>query len=105
LYIIYHTTAAKDRLTILDVLRNGQPRAFRWDDAVLTYVDAMRIADKRRTQLEHLPRDQIVDEAAVMGLLNQHLPNVGMQMRKRLLEALAVSAHHAWHEVLVLRPS
>lgn len=103
LYTIYHTTAAKDRLTVLDVLRNGQPRSFRLDDDALAYVDAVGISAKRRKQLEHLPRDQMLDEASVMVLLSEHLPGVGAQTRKRILEALAVSAYHAQHEVPVVQ--
>ena len=103
LYTIYHTTAAKDRMTVLDVLRNGQPRSFRLDDDALAYLDAVGIAAKRRKQLEHLPRDQMLDEASVMGLLDEHLPGVGAQTRKRILEALAVSAYHAQTEVPVVR--
>jgi hypothetical protein len=103
LYTIYHTTAAKDRLTVLDVLRNGQPPVFRLDDDALAYLDAVGIAAKRRKQLEHLPRNQMLDEASVMGLLDEHLPGVGAQTRKRILEALAVSAYHAQDEVPVVQ--
>jgi hypothetical protein len=103
LYTIYHTTAAKDRLTVLDVLRNGQPPVFRLDDDALAYLDAVGIAAKRRKQLEHLPQNQMLDEASVMGLLDEHLPGVGAQTRKRILEALAVSAYHAQDEVPVVQ--
>lgn len=103
LYTIYHTTPAKDRLTILDVLSNGQPRAFRLDDDALGYVDALGIAKVRRKQLQQLPWNQMLDETTVMELLTEHLPGVGVQTRKRILEALAVSAYHAQTEVPVVR--
>lgn len=103
LYTTYHTTAAKDRLTILDVLSNGQPRRFLLDDDALAYVDALGIAKRRRKQLRQLPRNQMLDETTVEGLLTEHLPGVGVQTRKRILEALAVSAYHAQTEVPVVR--
>lgn len=99
LHTTYHTMASKDRLTILDVLTNGQPRSFRLDDDAFAYVDALGIAQKWRKQLEHLPRDQMLDETTVMCLLDEHLPGVGVQRRRRILEALAVSAYHAQSEV------
>ena len=103
LYTTYHTRPSKERLTILDVLSNGQPRSFRLDDDALAYVDALGIAQKWRTQLEHLPRDQMLDETTVMRLLDQHLPGVGVQTRKRILEALAVSGYHAQCEVPIVQ--
>ena len=102
LHTTYHTLAAKDRLTILDVLTNGQPRSFRLDDDAFAYVDALGIAQKWRKQLEQLPRDQMLDETTMMRLLNEHLPGVGVQTRKRVLEALAVSAYHAQSEVPIV---
>jgi hypothetical protein len=103
LHTTYHTTPAKDRLTILDVLRNGQPRTFRLDDDALAYLDTLGIAQVRRQQLLHLPRDQTLDEATLLRLLDAHLPGVGVQTRKWILEALAVSAYHAQAEVPVVR--
>ena len=103
LHTTYHTTPAKDRLTIIDVLCNGQPRTFRLDDDALAYLDALGIAQVRRQQLLHLPRDQTLDEPTLLQLLEEHLPGVGTQTRKWILEALAVSAYHAQSEVPVVR--
>src|SRR5215210_3687506 len=103
LHTTYLTTPAKDRLTIIDVLSDGQPRRFRLDDDALAYLDALGIAQVRRQQLLHLPRDQTLDEPSVLRLLAEHLPGVGVQTRKGILEALAVSAYHAQSEVPVVR--
>jgi hypothetical protein len=103
LHTTYLTTPAKDRLTIIDVLCAGQPRRFRLDDDALAYLDALGIPQVRRQQLLHLPRDQMLDEPTVVHLLDVHLPGVGVQTRKGILEALAVSAYHAQSEVPVVR--
>ncbi len=102
LHTTYHTTPAKDRLPIIDVLCNGQPRTFRLDDAALAYLDALGIAEVRRQQLLHCPRDQTLDEPTVLRLLDEQLPGVGVQTRKWILEALAVSAYHAQSAVPVV---
>jgi hypothetical protein len=103
LHPTYHTTPAKDRLTIIDVLGHGQPRTFRLNDDALAYLEAAGVSQVRRTQLTRLPRDQTLDEAPLRRLLDEHLPGVGTQTRKWILEALAVSAYHAQSEVPVVR--
>jgi hypothetical protein len=103
LHTTYRTTPGKDRLTILDVLSNGQPRHFMLNEDALAYLDALGIAQVRRRQLLHLPRDQMFSEVTLQGLLAEHLPGVGAQTQKWILEALAVSAYHAQSEVPVVR--
>jgi hypothetical protein len=103
LHTTYHTTPRKDRLTIIDVCCNGQPRSFQMDDDAFAYLDALGLAQVRRRQLTHLPRDQMVDEATVLHLLETHLPGVGAQSRKWILKAMAVSAYQAQSETPVVR--
>jgi hypothetical protein len=103
LHTTYHTLPGKDRLTILAVLRNGQRRTCRLDEDALASLDALGIAQRRRQQLLHLPRDQMLDEATLLQLLDAHLPGVGAQTRKQILEARAVSAYHAQCEVPIVR--
>jgi len=102
LHTTYRTTPAKDRLTIIDVLCNGAPRTFRLDDDALAYLDALGVSPVRRQQLTHLPRDQMLDAPTLARLLDDFLPGLGSQPRKRILEALAVSAYHAQAEVPVV---
>lgn len=103
LHTTYRTTPAKDRLTIIDVLRAGQPRRFRLDDDALAYLEALGVSQVRRQQLLRLPRDQSLDEATLQPLFDTYLPGVGVQTRKWILEALAVSAYHAQSAVPVVR--
>jgi hypothetical protein len=103
LHTTYRTTLAKDRLTIIDVLRNGRPRTFLLDEDALAYVAAAGISQVRQQQLLRLPRDQLLDEPTLLRLLEEDLPGLGAQTRKWILEALAVSAYHAQSEVPVVR--
>ena len=95
LYTAYHTAPAKDRLTVLAVLRNGRPPAFLLNDEALGYLADLPVSATTRRQLTHLPRDTVLDEAALARLLAEHLPRVGKQPRKWLIDALAVAAYHA----------
>jgi len=103
LYTAYHTTEAKDRLTILDVLRNGQPRRFRLNAEALNYLSQVQISHLTRQQLLRLPWEQDLDEGTLQQLLTTHLPNLGETQRKWIIDALAVAAYHAQTEWPIVR--
>jgi Transposase IS66 family len=94
-YTSYRTTASKDRLSVLDVLRGGQPRVFRLNAEALGYLDHVQLAQASRTRLLALPWETDLDEPTVEALLATHLPHLGAQARKWILDALAVAAYHA----------
>ena len=103
LYTAYVTTAAKDRLTIIDVLTNQRPRRFLVNAEALDCVEAFGLSAVRRRQLGQLPSGTIVDEATMHALLEAHLPGLGPQQRKWILDATAVAAYHAAVEFPVVR--
>lgn len=103
LYTHYQTTEAKDRLTILDVLRGGQPRRFRLNAEGLAYLDQVQLAQMTRKRRLHLPWEQDLDEATLERLLTAHLPRVTDQQRKWIRDALAVAADHAQTEWPIVR--
>ena len=103
LYTAYHTAPSKDRLTVLDVLRNGRPRAYLLNDEALAYLAPVPLAAATRQQLLHLPRDTVLDEASLDRLLAAHLPRLGTQPRKWIVAALAVAAYHAQPDGPVVR--
>lgn len=103
LYTAYHTTAAKDRLTIIDVLRGGQPRTFRLNSEALSYLAQVQLSQTTRRRLAQLPWDQDLDEAALQQLLTWHLPHLGETQHKWIVDALAVAAYHAQTEWPVVR--
>jgi hypothetical protein len=94
LYTAYFTTAGKDRLRIIDVLTNHRPRRFLVNEEALGYVEACGLSVVRRRQLEHIPRDVLLEEATMQSLLATYLPGLGPQQRKWLLDATAVAAYH-----------
>lgn len=103
LYTSYHTTESKDRLSVLDVLRNGQPRTFRVNAEALGYLEKVRLSAATRQTLSRLPGDQDLDEATLLGWLEANLPKLGPQQRKWILDATAVAAYHAQVEFPVVR--
>jgi hypothetical protein len=103
LYTAYFTTAAKDRLTIIDVLTNHRPRRFLVNAEALGFMEACGLSAVRRQQVEQLPSGTIVDEATMQALLETYLPGLGPQQRKWILDATAVAAYHADGEFPVVR--
>src|SRR6266568_8020419 len=103
LYTAYFTTAAKDRLTIIDVLTNHRPRRFLVNAEALGFMAACGLSAVRRQQLEQLPSGTIVDEVTMQALLETYLPGVGPQQRRWILDATAVAAYHADVEFPVVR--
>jgi hypothetical protein len=95
LYTAYRTAPAKDRLTVLDGLRNGRPRAYLLNEEALGYLAHVPLAAVTRRRLTRLPRDTVLDQPALDRLLAEHLPRLGKQPRKWIEDALAVAAYQA----------
>jgi hypothetical protein len=95
LYTAYFTTARKDRLTIVDVLRNLGARTFRINAETSDLLRIFGVAQCTVRRVQGLPQDQDWHEAEFSALLDARLPSLGPQQRARILEAAAVAAYHA----------
>ena len=95
LYTAYFTTARKDRMTILDVLRNGRERTFRLNAEALGLLRGWEVSRKALLQLGQLPFDQDWSQAELNRRLTEQIPNLGQTARKHILEATALAAYHA----------
>jgi hypothetical protein len=103
LYTAYFTTATKDRLTIIDVLTNHRPRRFVINEEALSFLYACGLSAVRHQQLRQGSWETSVDDATMQALLDTHLPGLGPQQRKWILDATAVAAYHAELEWPVVR--
>jgi hypothetical protein len=93
-YTSYHTTPAKDRLTIIDVLRPGQEGTYLLDDVALHWLAQVGSSATLRSDVAaHLPRDTLLDHPRLRTLLDERLPWLGPQQRSRVYEALAIAAY------------
>jgi hypothetical protein len=103
LYTAYFTTAHKDRLTIVDVLRHLGARTFRINAETIDLLRIFGLAQCTVRSVQGLPQDQDWREAEFTALLDTHLPSLGPQQRARILEAAAVAAYHAQLEFPVVK--
>lgn len=67
-YTAYQTTLKKDRLTVIDGLGGGRPRAYRFERAADRHLAWLGLAADARTKLTAIPREQELDEAALTAL-------------------------------------
>ncbi len=95
LYTAYFTRPRKDRLTVLDVLRGGAPRAFRVNEEALSYLARLGVPPAITDVVAGWPRDQDLPEDAVAELLGADLLRLGDPYRRWVQEALAVAAYQA----------
>jgi hypothetical protein len=95
LYSAYFTTEKKDRLTVIDVLWNSSERRFLLNDESFELLRSLGVSARVIGQLNALPHEQELGEDEFTGLLKQHLPNLGVQQRKWILDATAIAAYHA----------
>ena len=95
LYTAYQTLPNKDRLSVLDVLRNGRERRFRLNEEALGYLEKVPLSKSTRPMLQTWSSDTEMDEATFQRDLKRLLPNLGKQQRKVITDAAAIAAYHA----------
>jgi len=95
LYTAYFTTERKDRLTVIDVLRNGRGRVFRLNDEAVALLRQFGVSQRTMEQLRHLPWDQELSETQLEDELNRQMPQLAAAARSRIVEASAIAAYHA----------
>jgi hypothetical protein len=103
-YTAYHTKPNKDRLSVLDVLRNGRKRIFRLNAEAMGYLESQLQWSKAIWgRLQSWVSEQDLDELTFLKRLDDQLPGLGKQHRKLLIDAAAIAAYHAETEYTVVR--
>lgn len=88
----YRTTPRKDRLPVIDVLRGGRPRAYRFDREADRDLEWLGFSATARAKLAAIPREQELDEATLTALLVGPARGLGPQQQHGVREALALAA-------------
>ncbi len=96
LYGAYFTTARKDRLTIIDVLRNGRERIFRLNEEALGLMLQFGISQRVLERVGQLPFHQNWSQEELQRRLTEQIPDLASGARHRIIEAAALfPAYHA----------
>ena len=102
-YSAYQTTPTKERLAVLDVLRNGRQRRFRLNQEALTYLERVALSKATRQTLQTWCSEDDLDEATFQQRLDTWLPKLSVQQRKAIVDAAAVAAYHAESDFPVIQ--
>ena len=94
-YSAYHTKPTKERLAVLDVLRNGRARRFRLNQEALSLLEGVVLSKAARHRLQTWRSEIDLDEVTFQQRLDTWLPKLSLQQRKAILDAAAVAAYHA----------
>jgi hypothetical protein len=95
LYTVYQTTPRKDRVTVIDVLRGGRPRSYRFDQGADRHLAWLGLSAAARAKLTAIPREQALDEATLSALLAGPARGLGPRQQEQVREALALAAYRA----------
>jgi hypothetical protein len=94
-YTVYRTLPHKDRLSVLDVLRNGRPRRFRLNQTALDYLANVQLSQATRQTLTACCSELELNEEKFQEHLAFLLPKLGHQQRKEITDAAAIAAYWA----------
>ena len=103
LYTVYTTTPQKDRLSVLDVLRNGRARRFRLNEEALGYLASVPLSKATRDWLAAECSEQDWDEQTFVARLDTRWPKLNVQQRQAILSAAAVAAYHGEGDMPLVR--
>ncbi len=94
LYTAYCTLPSKDRMSMLRVLQGGADPLFRCNDLAIELMGKLGVTAKWIRLLPTLLlHDQDLTEKDLDEVLDVHLPKLGINLRKRVKEALAIAAY------------
>jgi hypothetical protein len=94
LYTAYCTLPCKDRMSMLRVLQAGADPVFRCNNLAMALMKQLGVTDKWTRLLPTLlPHNQDITERELEAVLNVHLPKLGINLQKRVKEALAIAAY------------
>jgi regulator of replication initiation timing len=92
-YTVYRTLAHKDRMSILDVLRNGRPRKFRLNQIALDCLTNVQLSQATRQTLAACCNELEMGEEDFQEHLAFLFPKLGHPQRKEITDAAALAAY------------
>ncbi|MBT9438200.1 MAG: hypothetical protein GAS50_03305, partial [Desulfobacterales bacterium] len=90
---VFFTTKRKDRLTILDVLRNFESRSFMFNEETFSLLEQLKVPQKLIILLHKVEKNTAFNEQEMHEILNNLFPdpNKGKLHRTRIMEAGAIA--------------
>lgn len=102
-YTAYFTKPGKDRLSVLDILRQGRKRVYLLNTEALAYLAGMPFSQATRCILEEWRSEMVMEEETFLHELDTRLPILNKQHRSAVLSAAAAAAYHAERGVSIVQ--
>ena len=103
LHTSYFTTKRKDRLTILDVLRNFKKRSFCFNDETFQLLKKLKVPQKIINNLMEIEKNKNFSEKEIDTLLKKYAPDVGKNTKTRIMEAAAIASYHILDDIPIIK--
>ncbi|MCF6177637.1 MAG: transposase [Victivallaceae bacterium] len=100
-FTMFFTTPRKDRLTILDILRNFESRCFIFNDDTFCFMQIFNVSSKLIDKIKSIVKSTVYDETQFNNFLDELFPDPksGKNLRIRIAEAAAI-AHYQQDETI-----
>ena len=100
LFTAFFTVHRKDRLTVLDILRNFRKRAFIFNDDTFRFLEIFNVSNKTINRIRSLTDARDYDGNRLQELLTELFPDAakGKNTRIRITEAAAIAHYHQDHD-------
>lgn len=95
LYTAYFTLLKKDRQSVIDVLSNGQPRRYLFNQQATVYFEQHRLGQRLLEKVEQLPQGNLLDEAGIEQAIKEQFGEISSQQQKIIKDGARVAAYQA----------
>lgn len=93
---VFFTTERKDRLTILDILRNFESRNFLFNEKTFELLEQLKVPKKIFPALHSVAPGKVLTEHEIHAFLDGALPDLckGSLHHTKIMEAAAIASYH-----------
>jgi hypothetical protein len=93
-YTVYFTMPHKNRLTVVQLLWGNREMLFCLNALAFVYLQGCGLSRVKQAAVAELPQNQMFTQAEFVALLQAHLPDLGPQQTKWILEGAVIAAYH-----------
>ncbi len=102
-YTVYFTRPHKNRLTVIELLWGHREMLFCLNALALVYLQESGLSRVKQAAVAELPQDQMFTQAEFVTLLQTHLPDLGPQQSRWILEGATIAAYHTQDEFAIVQ--
>ncbi len=102
-YTVYFTRPYKNRLTVIELLWGNREMLFCLNELAFIYLQECGLSQVKQAAVAELPQHQMFIQAEFVALLQEHVPDLGPQQSKWILEGATIAAYHTQDEFPIVQ--